>query len=341
VSGATATTGVTGLRKAAILVSILGEDAATSILRNLGEDDLNKVAAEISRLGIVPRELMLQVLEEYKGMADAQEHIARGGKETATRLLVKAFGEHGAREMVQRLLRAQELSASRVESLQRVDPKQLARFLEGEHPQTIALILGHLDAKHGAALLLCLPAAVRAESIKRLANLRQFSPEMAEKVSIVLNRRFRSVGEQKRKTYSGFQSVADLLNNVDATTSLEILEVIERDEEKLAISIRNLMFTFDDFMRVPEVQLRELSGAIDKKVMTLALKGASEDVRNHFYATMSSRAIEMMKEDAESMGPVRSKDVANAQLEIIAAARRLESEGKMTLKSEGADEYVS
>jgi flagellar motor switch protein FliG len=331
---------IPGVRKAAILVTILGDDAAATILRNLGEEDLQKVAQEVSRLGVVPIELTLQVLEEYKQLTEAHEHIARGGQDQATRMLVKAFGEHGAREMVARLQRAQELNASRVASLQRIDPKQLARFLEGEHPQTIALILGHLDSKHGSALLMCLPQAVRAESIKRLANLRQFSPEMAEKVSLVLNRRLRSVGEQKRKTYSGFQSVADLLNNIDATTSLEILEVIERDEEKLAISIRNLMFTFEDFLRVPEVQLRELSGAVDKKVMTLALKSASEEVRNHFYATMSSRAIEMMKEDAESLGPVRSKDVANAQLEIVAVARRLEAEGRLTLKSEGADEYV-
>jgi flagellar motor switch protein FliG len=163
---------------------------------------------------------------------------------------------------------------------------------------------------------------------------------MAAKVSIVLNRRLRSVGEAKKKTYSGFQSVADMLNNVDSTTSTEILESIEQEEAALAIGIRNLMFTFEDFKGVQEVQIRELTAAVDKKTLTLALKGASEELRAHFYQTMSSRAIEMMKEDAESLGPVRSKDVANAQLEIVALARTLEAEGKITLKSEGADEYV-
>lgn len=331
---------MTGLRKAAVLVAVLGDDAAAMILRHLEEDDLQRVTQELARLGNVPREVSIQVLEEYRQLTMAQEHIARGGQELATRLLVKAFGENGAREMVQRLLRAHELSATRVESLQRIDPKQLARFLEGEHPQTIALVLGHLASKHASALLMALPQAVRAESVKRLANLRQFSPEMAEKVSLVLNRRFKSVGEQKKKTYSGSQSVADLLNNVDATTSREILEMIERDESKLAVSIRNLMFTFEDFVSVQEVQIREVTAAVDKKILTLALKGASEELRNHFYQTMSSRAIEMMKEDAESLGPVRSKDVANAQLEIVAVARKLEAEGKLTLKNEGADEYV-
>ena len=331
---------LSGVRKAAILVAVLGDEAAATIFRNLEDDDLQRIAEEVSRLGTVPKELSVQVLEEYKHLTVAQQHISRGGQDLATKLLVTAFGEAGARDMVQRLLRASELSSSRVESLQRIDPKQLARFLEGEHPQTVALILGHLDSRQASALLMCLPQAVRAESVKRLANLRQFSPEMAEKVSIVLNRRLRSVGEQKKKTYSGFQSVADLLNNIDATTSSEILEMIEKQESKLALSIRNLMFTFEDFLSVAEVQIREVTGAVDKKVLTLALKGATEELRNHFYQTMSSRAIEMMKEDAESLGPVRSKDVANAQLEVVAVARKLESEGKVTLKSEGADEYV-
>ena len=331
---------LTGVRKAAILVAVLGDEAAATIFRNLDEDDLQKVAQEVAKLGSVPKEISLQVLEEFKNLTLAQQHISRGGQELATRLLISAFGESGARDMIQRLLRANELSTTRMESLERFDPKQLARFLEGEHPQTIALILGHLDSRQASALLMCLPQAVRAESVKRIANLRQFSPEMASKVSVVLNRRLRSVGEQKKKTYSGFQNVADLLNNVDATTSSEILEMIEQQEAALAIGIRNLMFTFEDFRSVQEVQIREITAAVDKKTLTLALKGASEELRAHFYQTMSSRAIEMMKEDAESLGPVRSKDVANAQLEIVAIARKLESEGKVTLKSEGADEYV-
>jgi flagellar motor switch protein FliG len=331
---------LSGVRKAAILLAVLGEEAAAPIFRSLAEEDLHRVTQEIARLGSVPKEMSYQVMEEYHQMAVAQEYIAQGGQDAARRMLVKAFGENGAREMVARLMRASELSATKVESLQRIDAKQLARFLEGEHPQTVALILGHLDPKPAANLLLCLPSPVRAESVKRLAQLRQFSPQMAEKVSTVLNRRLRSVGEQTKKTYSGFQSVAELMNNIDATVSREILEMIEKDEAKLAIAIRDLMFTFEDFLQVPELQIREVTGAADKKILTIALKGASEELRNHFYQTMSSRAIEMMKEDAESLGPVRAKDVAKAQLDIVALARTLETEGKVVLKSEGADEYV-
>jgi flagellar motor switch protein FliG len=331
---------MSGVRKAAILMALIGDDAAATIFHHLSEEDLQGLTHEIARLGNVPKEVSLKVLQEYQSMSVAQEHIAQGGREVATRLLVRAFGETGAQAMVQRLIRAQEVHSSRVESLQRFDPKQLARFLEGEHPQTIALILGHLETKQASALLMYLPHPVRAESVRRLANLRQFSPAMAEKVATVLNRRLRSVGEQKKKTYSGFQSVADLMNNIDATTSGEILETIEKEEAALAVSIRDLMFTFEDFLSVSEVQLRSVTSAVEKKSLTLALKGASESLRNHFYSTMSSRAIEMMKEEADNLGPVRSKDVARAQLEVVALARKLELEGKIVLKSEGADEYV-
>ncbi len=331
---------MTGIRKAAILLAVLGEEAAAPIFRSLPDDDLQRLTQEIARLGAVPKEVSFKIMEEYHQLAVAQDFIAQGGQDAAQRMLVKAFGENGARDMMQRLVRANELSATRVESLQRIDAKQLARFLEGEHPQTVALILGHLEAKQASALLMCLPQAVRAESVKRLAQLRQFSPEMAEKVSLVLNRRLRSVGEQTKHTYSGFQSVAGLMNNIDATTSREILESIEKEEAKLASAIRDLMFTFEDFLTVPELQIREVTAAVDKKILTLALKGASEELRAHFYQTMSSRAIEMMKEDAESLGPVRSRDVAKAQLDVVALARTLEADGKIVLKSEGADEYV-
>ena len=332
---------MSGVRKAAILMMLLGEEAAAMIFRHLNDEDLQELTQEISRLGSISKEVSRKVLSEYQDLTMAQDRIAQGGFDVAARLLVRAFGENGAQEMVQRLVRAQEVNSSRVESLQRIEPKQLARFLEGEHPQTIALILGHLETKQASALLMCLPHPVRAESVRRLANLRQFSPAVAEKVAIVLNRRLRSVGEQKKKTYSGFQSVADMMNNIDATTSGEILEKIEAQEASLALSIRDLMFTFDDFLEVSEVQLRAVSGGADKKVLTLALKGATEAVRNHFFATMSSRAIEMMKEEAELLGPVRSKDVAKAQQEVVALARKLEQEGKIVLKSEGGDEYVN
>jgi flagellar motor switch protein FliG len=163
---------------------------------------------------------------------------------------------------------------------------------------------------------------------------------MAEKVSYVLAQRLKSVGEQGKRAYSGFQSAADIMNCIDTTVAQEILVDIENEEPTLAISIRDLMFTFDDLLQVGEAQIRELTGAIDKKILATALKGTNEQLKNHFFRTMSSRAIEMLKEDIEALGPVRSKDVIKAQSDIVATARQLESEGKIVLKGEANDEYV-
>jgi flagellar motor switch protein FliG len=329
---------ISGARKAAILLTVLGEDSAATVFRNLNENDLQRVADEVASLGTVPVELSLQVFEEYQRLTQAQDFIIQGGHDLARRLLVKAFGEDDAEGVMQRLTKARDLNP--LESLQRADPHKLARFLEAEHPQTIALILGQLGDRQASALLMSLPNAIRAEAVKRLANLRRFSPEMATKVSTVLAQRLRAVGEQGKRAYSGFQSVADIMNCIDSTVAQEILVDIENEEPTLAISIRDLMFTFDDFLQVGESQVRELTGAIDKRVLATALKGTNEELKNHFFRTMSSRAIEMLKEDIESLGPVRNKDVLKAQSEIVAIARQLETEGKIVLKGEANDEYV-
>jgi flagellar motor switch protein FliG len=331
---------LSGTRKAAILLSLLGDEPAATILRNLPDDDLQRITEEVANLPHVPFDTAFEILEEFQQMMVAQDFLAVGGQDVASRLLVKAFGESGAKSMVQRLTRSDEMSALRMDSLKKLDPKKLARFLDGEHSQTKALILGHLDAKHASALLMKLEPEARADCVRRLANLGQFSPDVAAKVSTVLNRRLRPVADHSREAGSGFRDVAELMNRLDPLAAREILESIERDEPKLAISIRDQMFTFDDFLEVPEQDLRELMNSVDKKTLMVAIKGASEDLRSHFYRTMSSRAVDMMKEDSDAMGPVRSKDVGKAQTEIVAIARKLESEGKIALKSEGDDEYV-
>ncbi len=331
---------LTGPQKAAILIAAIGEAPAAGILRNLPNDDLERITQEVHSLGRISFAVSRQVLEEYHQIASEQHTTTQGGPQTASRLLVKAFGETAAKSLLQRIASNEEMNAGRVESLQKADPKQLARLLEAEHPQTIALILGHLDAKQASALLMHLPRERRADAVRRLANLRQFSPRIAERVSTAVNRRLRSAGEDNKRTYSGFQSVADLMNSIDSESSREILEKIDQHDSTLAVRVRELMFTFDDFLKVDVIQMRELSGAIDKKCLTIALKGASEDLRNHFFQTMSSRAVEMLKEDTEVMGPIRNKDMLKAQMEIVAAARKLEAEGKMILMSDGGDDFV-
>ena len=329
---------LSGVRKAAILLTVLGEDSAATVFRDLNAEDLQRVADEVASLGAIPVELSLQVIEEYQRMTQAQDYLIQGGYDLARRLLIKAFGEVEAESILQRLTKARDLNP--LESLQRADPQKLARFLEAEHPQTIALILGQLGDRQASALLMSLPNDARAEAVKRLANLRRFSPEMAEKVSMVLSQRLKAVGEQGKRTYSGFQSAADIMNCIDTTVAQEILENIESEEPTLAISIRDLMFTFEDLLQVGEMHIRELMAAIDKRTLALALKGTNEELKKHFFRTMSSRAVEMLKEDVESLGPVRSRDVVKAQTEIVATARQLEAEGKIVLKGEANEEFL-
>jgi len=329
-----------GIRKAAVLLVLLGEEAATTIYRHLSQAQVQRLTREIADLSRIDPETAANILEEYHRLSLTQDYLTQGGDSYAKNLLVKAFGEDGAKGLMEQVARAQQLSASQLDSLEKTDPQQLARFLESEHPQTIALILAHLDSKPASALLMKLPEQLRAESVKRLALLRNFSPEMAQKVSLVLHKKLQSLGEQSRRAYAGFKGVADMLNRLEPNTVKAILETIETEDAKLALNIRNLMFTFDDLLNVPEAGIRELTSRIDKKVLALALKGAAEEVRSHLMKTMSSRAVEMLKEDMEVLGPVRARDISKAQQEAIALARKLEEEGKIVLKPESADEYV-
>jgi flagellar motor switch protein FliG len=329
-----------GLHKAAILLVLLGEDAAGTIYRNLSEIDLQAVSEQIAKLDYVSPEAALAVLEEYHRLTLTQDYLAQGGAEYAHRLLVNAFGEEGAKALLAQVALSEELGAYKLESLKNIDPQQLARFLENEHPQTIALIMAHLDAKTGSELVMRLPEQNRSDVMKRLAQLRHFSPEVAKTVAVVLNDRLQSLGEQSRRAYAGFKGVADILNRLDPLASKLILESIEREDPQLAVNVRNLMFTFEDLMGVPEQGVRELLGQLDKKTLALALRGASEDLRNFFFHAMSSRAVEMLKEDMEVLGPVRSRDAIKAQQEIVGIARSLEAEGKLTLSSKDEDEYI-
>ena len=254
------------MRKAAVLLVLLGEDIASQIFRHLPQQDLEQLTKEIAELEYVDPKTALEVLEEYHRMALTQDYLAQGGTDFAQKLLVKAFGEDGARQLLNQVSRAAEMSANKLDSLQKADPQQLAKFLESEHPQTIALILAHVDAKQASELLMRLPEALRAETLKRLAQLRQFSPEIAEKVSVSLHKRLQALGEQHRRAYAGFQGVADLLNRMDPAQAKGILESIEKDDPKVALGIRNLMFTFQDLLGVPEAGIRELLGQLDKKI---------------------------------------------------------------------------
>jgi flagellar motor switch protein FliG len=329
-----------GRKKAAILLVLLGNETAATVYRNLPESEVRLITQEIAELEYISPELAAQVLREYHRLTLTQEYMAQGGRDYAAKLLVKAFGEQNAQALLDEVNRAQEVSAQNLDTLQKADPHQLAKFIQGEHPQTIALILAHLNAKVARSVLMMLPEKIRGQAVKRLAQMQQFSPEMVKKISLVLHKRLSNLGTQSQRAYGGVKAVAELLNQIDQDASTTILGTIEQDNASLATTIRNLMFTFEDFLVVPDTGIRELLGQVDKKMLATALKGASEDLKNHIFKCMSSRAVEMLKEDMDVLGPVRSKDVQTAQHEIVAVARRLEGEGKLTLKQEQEDSYV-
>lgn len=337
----TAEAATTGLRKAAILLVLLGEDAASEIYRHLPQSEVEQITQEIAAIDSVNPEIALVVLEEFHRLILTGDYISQGGTDYANKLLVKAFGKEGASELLRQVSQAAELSGTKLDSLRKADPQQLAKFIEGEHPQTIALILAHLESKQASMVLMKLPPELRAEPIKRLAQLRQFSPEMAQRVAVVLHSRLEALGEQSRRAYAGLRGVAELMNRLDVAVGKTILESIEGEDPKLALSIRNLMFTFEDLITVPEAGIRELLGQMDKKTLATALRGASEEVKNYIFKSMSSRAVEMLKEDMEVLGPVKSREINKAQLEAVAVARKLEAEGKLTLTQEAEDEFVS
>jgi len=332
--------GTSGLRKAAILLVLLGEEAAASLYKHLSEEDLRSLTQEIAELGYVSPEIASQVLQEYHRLTMTQEYLSQGGPDYATKVLVKAFGEMGAKSLLDQVIQAQEAGARNLDTLQKADPQQLAKFIQGEHPQTIALVLAHLSAKTASMVLNLLPATARAQAIKRLAQMQQFSPEVVQRISVVLHKKLEAIGEQSRRSYGGVEAVAEMMNRLDPQVTKGILESIEGDDAQLAVAIRNSMFTFEDLLEVPEVGVRELLAQVDKKTLALSLKGATDDLKSHLFKSMSSRSVEMLKEDIEALGPTRSKDVMHAQQEVVALARKLEAEGKMVLKSEGEEAYV-
>lgn len=331
---------IPGLRKAAILMVALGDELAKTLFLSLSEADVRRVTEEITRLGEIPAQQLTQVMTEFYGLLETQQYMVRGGPEYALKLLTEAFGLSKAEDLLAQVKKIRERTNGDMAMLQKMDPQHLSKFLETEHPQTIALVLAHLDAKRGSAVLMSLHGQMRVDVVRRLAEMRQFSPEMAQTVALVLHKRMEGAGSSGRKSYSGFKAVAELLNRLDQLESKGILEEIEHDEPQLAIGIRNLMFTFEDLVTVPPESIREFVAAADKKVLALALKGARDNVKSHLFKAMSSRAIEMLKEDMEVMGPVRLKEVNHAQQELLALARQLESEGRMILKMEVDDDLA-
>jgi flagellar motor switch protein FliG len=332
-------TTMSGLRKAAIVALMIGEDASASIFKHLSEDEIETLLSEMAALGRVSSKMGEQVLEEFHQTAVAAEHVARGDIEFAKRVLVKSFGPDTARRMIDRVMRAFQSNAG-FASLERADPQQLSKFILGEHPQTIALILAHLQPANAAQLATLLPEELRVEVLTRMASLEDISPDVVSRISSVIELRLKALGGPSREQHGGVRAVAELFNRLERTVSTPVLEAIEEARPELAVSIRNLMFVFDDLLHVDDNGMREIIQRADKKGLTIALKGASDEIRQRFFTNMSKRAGEMLKEEMEVLGAVRLRDVEKSQQEVVAIARKLEEEGLISTGAAAGEAYV-
>jgi flagellar motor switch protein FliG len=331
---------LTNIRKAAMLLAVLGENASAQLLQQLSEEDVNKVSREVAKLTAISAEQAESVLEEFHHISNAGDYVARGGIEFARKLLLKAFEPEHAKRLLDRLTKALGADATSFDAIQKADPQQLAKFIHNEHPQTIALVLSHLNYSQAAALLTSLPAAMRADVSQRMASLDQISPEIILKIAAVIDQKLKALGEFSRESYGGVRAVAEMLNRLDSTSGREILDHIDQQDTNLAETIRHLMFVFEDLLLIDPLGLKEVLAKVDRKVLTVALKGTSEQLRNHILSCMSQRGADMLREDMEALGPIKIKEVEQSQQQIIALVRQLESEGVLSLKGAVGEQYV-
>jgi flagellar motor switch protein FliG len=329
-----------GLQKAAILLVTLGDQASAELLKELDEEEVQKVSHEVARITSIPTGQAESVLEEYYQMTVAHDYVLKGGLDYARKILVNAFGPDAAKRLLDRVVKALGNEAASFDAIQKADPQQLAKFIHSEHPQMIALILSHLNASQAASLLTSLPPEIRADVAQRMASLDQISPEIISKVATIIGQKLKALGEFSRESCGGVRAVAELLNRLDSATSKEMLDKIEQQDANLAETIRHLMFVFEDLLLVDPAGIKETLGRVDRKMLTLALKGTSEELRKHFMDSMSQRGAEMLREDIEALGPVKIKEVESAQQQIIAIVRQLEAEGVVSIKGAVGEQYV-
>lgn len=328
-----------GKQKAAIMMMMLGEDLATEVFKRLDDEAVQEISREISLMGHVSAETTDRVVEEFYNMSLANEYLTVGGLDYAKKILIKALGPEEARKIIDRLIKILEKSAG-FSSLEKVNPQQLSKFIQNEHPQTIALILAHLSASQAAELISSLPEEMRSEILIRMANLEEISPDIVKKISGVLDQKLEALGSYSLEEYGGVKAVAELFNRMDRRASRNVLEQIESRNPELAASIRDLMFVFEDILLIDDQGVMEILKRVDKKTLAIGLKGSTDELKTKFYKNMSQRAVEMLKEEMEYLGPIRVKDVEKAQHEVVEIVRSLEEEGVIVIGGAGGEEYV-
>ena len=331
---------LSGLRKSAILMIMIGDEASSGILRELDDDEVQAISREIARVQTLTSDQAEGTLEEFYQMGIAHDYVVKGGIDYARKVLVQAFGPEQAKKMLSRLMKSLGTETLSFDALQKADPQQLAKFIHNEHPQTIALILSHLNPSQAAGLLFALPAEIRPDVALRMASLEQISPEIIGKIANVIGTKLKALGETSREAYGGVHAVAEMFNRLDSNTSRDILDKIESENPTLVETVRQLMFVFDDLLMLDVNAIKEVLAKVDRKILTMALKGTSDKMKNQLLQAMSARGAEMLREDMDALGPIKIREVETAQQQIIAVVRQLESEGTISLKGTAGEQYV-
>ncbi|AGW12413.1 flagellar motor switch protein FliG [Megalodesulfovibrio gigas] len=327
-----------GSTKTAILLLAMGDKFTTEIFKRMDRHEISSVSRAMVDLATVPKEQVDEVVREYHRALITGQEMITGGEDAVKRMLTKALDPDTAKYIMDHL--NLDHGPAPFRELENVSPRILAQILRNEHPQTLALILGHLSSDQAAQLISNLPAGVRPEILMRLARLEAVPEEMLVEVDKVLQAQLIAMGGKEGKKVGGVQAVAEILNAVDRATEEEVLSEIEEESSQMAEEIRNLMFVFEDIKSLDDRHIRELLKEISNEDLTLALKGASDDLQQKFFGNLSERASAMIKEDLEIMGPVRLSDVEGSQQNIVKTVRRLEVENRIQISRGSGDVFI-
>lgn len=329
---------LSGIQKAAILMIALGPENSAQVVKHLSDAEIEQLTLEMANVRKISSEQRDVVVEEFHQMCIANDYISQGGIEYAREVLERALGEQRAFDIISRL--STSLKMRPFDLVRRTDPKQLFSFIQGEHPQTIALIMTHLPADKAATLLASLSQDRQADVAKRIATMGRTSPEVLKEIEKVLERKISSLAPTDYTTSGGIQSVVDVLNRTDPGTLKVVMDALEMDDPDLAEQIKRQMFVFEDIVMLDDRGIQMVLREVETKDLALALKGSNPEVAQKIQANMSTRAAQMLKEDMDFMGPVRLRDVEEAQQRIVKVIRKLEESGAIVISRGGSDEII-
>lgn len=327
-----------GREKAAMLLISLGPEKSAEIFKHLKEEEIEQLTLEIANIRTVTPEEKEKVLEEFYQICLAQEYIAEGGIGYAKEILEKALGTQKALEVINKL--TVSLQVRPFDFVRKADPAQLLNFIQKEHSQTIALILAYLKPQQASAVLSALPQDKQADVARRIATMDRTSPEVIKEVERILEKNLSSLVTEDFTAAGGVQAIVDILNSVDRGTEKYIMETLEIEDTDLAEEIKKRMFVFEDILSLDNRSIQRFLRDVENNQLAVALKGATEEVQKVIFANMSKRMAEMIKEDIEFMGPVRLKDVEEAQQKIVNVIRKLEDAGEIVISRGGGDEII-